>query len=32
MRGALYEKQKNFERSEAEFRKVLELNPKSAWR
>lgn len=30
MRGALYEKQKNFERSEAEFRKVLEMNPKSA--
>ncbi|MEP7363521.1 MAG: tetratricopeptide repeat protein [Acidobacteriota bacterium] len=30
MRGALYEKQKNFEKSEAEFRKVLDMNPKSA--
>jgi tetratricopeptide (TPR) repeat protein len=30
MRGALYEKQKNFDKSEAEFRKVLDMNPKSA--
>ncbi len=27
MRGAMYEKMKQFEKSEAEFRKVLEINP-----
>jgi tetratricopeptide (TPR) repeat protein len=30
MRGAMFEKQKKFEQSEAEFRKVLRLNPNSA--
>jgi tetratricopeptide (TPR) repeat protein len=30
MRGALYEKQKRYEDAEAEFRKVLELNPDNA--
>ena len=30
LRGALYERQKRYDRAEAEFRKVLELNPKSA--
>jgi tetratricopeptide (TPR) repeat protein len=29
MRGAMYEKQKNFDAAEREFRKVLELNPKN---
>jgi tetratricopeptide (TPR) repeat protein len=30
MRGAMYEKMKNFDAAEAEFRKVLEGNPKNA--
>jgi tetratricopeptide (TPR) repeat protein len=30
MRGAMYERQKKFEQAEAEFRKVLKSNPKSA--
>jgi tetratricopeptide (TPR) repeat protein len=30
MRGAMYERQKKFEPAEAEFRKVLALNPESA--
>ena len=30
MRGAMYEKAKQFEKSEAEFRKVLAVNPNSA--
>ena len=30
MRGAMFEKMKVLDRSEAEFRKVLEINPKSA--
>jgi tetratricopeptide (TPR) repeat protein len=30
MRGAMYEKQKNYDKAEAEFRKVLEVNPASA--
>jgi tetratricopeptide (TPR) repeat protein len=30
MRGAMYEKMKRYDQSEAEFRKVLELNPDSA--
>jgi tetratricopeptide (TPR) repeat protein len=30
MRGAMYEKMKDFEASEAQFRKVLEINPDSA--
>jgi len=30
MRGAMYEKMKNFEAAETEFRKVLDLNPKNA--
>lgn len=30
MRGAMYEKLKKFDESEAEFRKVLELNPQNA--
>lgn len=30
MRGAMYEKMKEFDKSEAEFRKVLELNPDNA--
>lgn len=30
MRGAMYERQKKYEPAEAEFRKVLEINPKSA--
>ena len=30
MRGAMYEKLKKYEESEAEFRKVLEINPQSA--
>lgn len=30
MRGAMYERQKKYDLAEAEFRKVLEINPKSA--
>ncbi len=30
LRGAMYEKSKQFEKAEAEFRKVLEINPRSA--
>jgi tetratricopeptide (TPR) repeat protein len=30
MRGAMFERQKKYDLAEAEFRKVLELNPKSA--
>ncbi len=30
MRGAMYEKQKNYDKAEKEFRKVLEVNPASA--
>ena len=30
MRGAMYEKEKRYDASEAEFRKVLKLNPQSA--
>lgn len=30
MRGAMYEKSKQFEKSEAEFRRILERNPNSA--
>lgn len=30
MRGAMYERQKKFDLAEAEFRKVLEINPRSA--
>ncbi|HWR52295.1 MAG TPA: tetratricopeptide repeat protein [Bryobacteraceae bacterium] len=30
MRGAMYEKQKQFEKSETEFRKVLKINPENA--
>lgn len=30
LRGAMYEKMKQFEQAEAEFRKVLEVNPESA--
>ncbi|MEX2263817.1 MAG: tetratricopeptide repeat protein [Bryobacteraceae bacterium] len=30
MRGAMYEKSKNYDASEAEFRKVLEINPDNA--
>lgn len=30
MRGAMYERQKKFELAEAEFRKVLKMNPESA--
>jgi Tfp pilus assembly protein PilF len=30
MRGAMYERQKKFEASEAEFRKVLKINPDNA--
>jgi tetratricopeptide (TPR) repeat protein len=30
MRGAMYERQKKFDLSEAEFRKVLEINPENA--
>jgi tetratricopeptide (TPR) repeat protein len=30
MRGAMHEKRKNYEASEQEFRRVLELNPKNA--
>jgi len=30
MRGAMYEKMKNYDAAEAEFRKVIEMNPKNA--